>query len=197
MACARERNLRMSARLRELNAYVTIERTDKNQTCVAHAALRCVRIAKDLGHRFMGGWLFLCASSRANERARASGGRKRDVVWKRCFEWRRLRRRRLRRPIHIGIVAVAVVIIASHNHLHSKQPISSDPSYLFRTYGYKGPSSLPPSFSALTACCCLPLPACAYQAGALSGLRSTAILQTRHLKLAMVGSLSLPRPHSP
>ena len=96
------------------------------------------------------------------------------------LEWRR------RRPIHIG--TVVVIIIASHNHLHSKQPIS--PSYLFRTYGYKGPPPSLPSFLLPSSClpvAAFPFPACAYQAGALSA----AILQTRHLKLAMVLSLSL------
>ena len=162
----------MSARAKELNAYVTIERTDKNETCVAHAALRRVGIAKDLGHRFMDGWitlpLRLLARTPAGEEERKERRRLEEVL-----EWRRLRRR----PIHIGIVAV--VIIASHNHLHSKQPISSDPSYLFRTYGYKGPPPfLPPSLRSRLNCLLLPSPflrpACAYQAGALSTLRSTA-----------------------
>ena len=76
------------------------------------------------------------------------------------------------RPVHIGI-AVVVVIIASHNHLHSKQPISPSfsPSYLFRTYGYKGPPpllSLPPFPPCPPVAAFLFPAACAYQAGALS-----------------------------
>ena len=57
----------------------------------------------------------------------------------------------------------AAVIIASHNHLHSKQPISPSflPSYLFQTRGYKGP---PPACLLLAA---FPLHS-AYQARALT-----------------------------
>ena len=127
---------------------------------------------------------------------RGRGGRKRDVVWEGALG-RRRRRRRRRSRIHIGISSAAAaavsvrpaVVIASHNRLHSKQPIS--PPIFFELTAIKAslPPSLPPPPSALS-----PLPvrllltafpacACAYQARALG-----AILQTRHLKLAMLRS---------
>ena len=83
------RNWQMSARARELNAYVTIDRTDKNETCVAHAALRRVGIAKDLGHRFMDGWITL--PLRLLARTPGEEERKERRRLEEVLEWRRLR----------------------------------------------------------------------------------------------------------